>query len=104
MADDNNRVELRLALAGRGFATTPERVQELQKQAERVEKLNRPKPEVSFASVLGQTKPVEANVSEKDKRHAALPKKGPKPALAHPGQRETFGRDEVEDEFVVIKG
>jgi hypothetical protein len=46
----------------------------------------------------------EEELSEKEKRRRALPKRGPRPALVHPAQREVYGREEEEEETVILKG
>ena len=82
MADnDDGRVESRLAGIGRGFSSTPERIAQLQKQAEALAKQPRGKPERSFARALGDRPgPTQSRRAQfRDKRKAALPKKGPIP-------------------------
>ena len=93
-------------LVGRGLGTTPERIDELRRRAEEIARSNRPKPAVPFEKVLALAAngAEKAAPSAKEKRRRALPKKGPKPALLHPSQRKTYGRDGDGDESVVIKG
>ena len=85
MADnDDGRVESRLAGIGRGFSATPERIAQLQKQAEALAKQPMGKPERSFAKALGD-RPVPSpsrRAQFRDQRKAALPKKGPIPTAA----------------------
>jgi hypothetical protein len=107
MADDDRRVEARLNLVGRGSGTTPERIAELQARAREVEKLSR-KPSKSFGALVNSVQPTEPSEDEKKrtrgKKASELAKK-PRPGLAHPGQRQTFGRDdEKSHESIVIKG
>lgn len=104
MADDKkNRVEVRLSLAGRGMSATPDRIAEMQQQVAQHEKLTKAKPTRSFAAVLNsKIPPAPRALSEKEKRYAALPAKGPKPSIVHPDQRDVFGR--AEDDIVVLKG
>ena len=82
MADnDDGRVESRLAGIGRGFSATPERIAQLQKQAEALAKQPTGKPERSFAKALGDRPGRIQSRREqfRDQRKAALPKKGPIP-------------------------
>lgn len=104
--DDDRRVEPKGMLVGRGMGTTPERIDELRRRADEIAKSDRPKPAVPFARVLAlRAKGAkEPEPSAKEKRRRALPKKGPKPALVHPSQRETFGRSADDDDDIVIKG
>lgn len=104
MASD--RVEPRTVLVGLGMGTTPERIQELEARARKLQHEARPKPQKPFSAVLAlatQEGPAQP-LSEKQQKHEALPKKGPRPALSHPGQRETFGRTSDGTDTVVIKG
>jgi hypothetical protein len=107
MADDDRRVEAKETLVGRGCGTTPERIAEIERRAAEVEKLGRPEPVKSFAEVMGE-KGAEAEgeeeLSEKETRLRALPKKGPRPALVHPSQREVCGREDEEEDPVILKG
>jgi len=104
--DDDRRVEAKGMLVGRGMGTTPERIDELRRRADEIAKTNRPPPAVPFDRVLAlRAKDAkEPDPSAKEKRRRALPKKGPKPALRHPSQRETFGRAGQDQDDVVIKG
>jgi hypothetical protein len=107
VADEDRRVEAKATLVGRGNATTPERIAELQRQAAEVDKAHPAKPTRPFAEVLaaGQTTPARApRVSARDQKRRSLPKKGPRPGLAHPVQREVYGRDAEADDDVVLKG
>jgi hypothetical protein len=106
MVDDDRRVEPKSMLVGRGLGTTPERIEELRRQAEEIAKARRPKPVVPFDRVLaeGAQGAQKAEPSAKERRRRALAKKGPKPALLHPSQRKTYGRSDNSDEPVVIKG
>ncbi|OGQ84972.1 MAG: hypothetical protein A2289_12500 [Deltaproteobacteria bacterium RIFOXYA12_FULL_58_15] len=105
MGDDDNRVEPRLTLVGSGAGTTPERISEIEQRARQLEKASRPKPKKAFAAVMAKKVAdlVSEEVSDKEKRRRSLPKKGPRPSLVHPVQREVFGRDQ-NDEDVILKG
>ncbi len=106
MAEDDRRVEVRLELTGRGMSATPERIAELTRQAEQVEKSHRPPPVRAFDAVLADKGLLAAKpaLTLKQKKLAALPKKGPAPKLLHPSQRATFGRDDAQAEPVILKG
>lgn len=106
MAGDDFRVEARPTLVGRGSGTTPERIADLQRQAEQSEKLHRAKPTKPFAEVMakGRKAAPEPQLSEKEKRRQALPKSGPRLSLVHPSQRGVYGREEEAEEAVVLKG
>lgn len=104
MADDDRRVETRLALLGRGSGTTPERIAELEARARESEKLHRAKPTKSFAAMVNtQAKPEAEKKPARAKKEREL-KSTPRPGLAHPSQRETFGREDAKDDTVVLKG
>ncbi len=107
MADDDWRVEARLNLIGSGAGTTPERIAELQARARELEKIGR-KPTKSFGALVNNVQPTEPSEDEKKRTRGKKPSelaKKPRPGLAHPGQRQTFGRDdEKNDESIVIKG
>lgn len=47
-----SRVETKLDLLGRGIATTPEAILELQEEIARKERVNAPKPKKSFKKVI----------------------------------------------------
>ncbi len=105
MPDDDYRVEPRERLMGRGIATTPERVDELRQRAEEAARGSRTKPVRSFAQVMGGERPAASEqVNAKEKRRRGLPKKGPRPTVAHPAQRDAYGREDHRDEVVVVKG
>jgi hypothetical protein len=105
MADDDRRVEARLGLVGRGAGTTPERIAELEARARELGRLSKAKPTKSFGALVN----VQPPVSPEKKKPARQRKERtlsatPRPGLAHPGQRETFGREDVKDDTVVLKG
>ncbi|MBI3180321.1 MAG: hypothetical protein HYZ27_11710 [Deltaproteobacteria bacterium] len=105
MPDDDYRVEPRERLVGRGIGTTPERIDELRQQADAAARTTRKKPERSFAQVIdGAGQAAATPVTPKEKRRRALPKKGPRPSLAHPSQRDAYGREDESEEPVVVKG
>ena len=106
MADDDRRVEPRPVLVGRGFGVTPEKIAELERRAAESQKAVRTPPTEAFAAILakGRKTSDEEQLSDKEKRTQALPRKGPAPKLAHPSQRDTFGRDGDSDEAIVLKG
>ncbi len=103
---DAGRVEPRTVLVGMGNSATPERIAELERRAQEVERRTRKKPLRSFSQVLAQhgKGAVEAPLSPKDEKYNALPKRGPRPSLLHPAQRDAFGREEEALEPVVLKG
>jgi hypothetical protein len=106
VVDEDRRVELRATLVGRGNATTPERIAELQRQAAEIDKARPVKPRKPFADVMatkGAEQPAAA-LPTREKKRRSLPKKGPKPGLVHPVQREVYGRGEDGDDNVVLKG
>jgi hypothetical protein len=103
MADDDRRVETRLGLIGRGSGTTPERVAELQARQREVDKVNKAKPTKSFGALVNtQATPEADKKPARAKKERTLTK--PKHGLAHPSQRETFGREDAKDDTVVLKG
>ena len=113
MADDGDRrVEPSVGLVGRGIGATPERINELQRRALEAEKLDRPKPAREFSAVMADVAadapdPDEEELSLKEKKQRALPKKGPRPGLVHPSQRDVYGREREGDEDedpVILKG
>lgn len=108
MPGGDDRVEPKTSLIGRGNGATPEHITELERRSREVEQTSRPQPQRSFAKVLAQRGNQEKTdnepVSAKQKRWQALPKKGPRPSLLHPAQRDAYGRSESETEPVVIKG
>jgi hypothetical protein len=107
VADDDRRVEAKATLVGRGNASTPERIAELQRQAAEIERSRPAKPPSKpFAEVMAATAAERPAAAEpaKEKKRKSLPKKGPKPGLVHPAQREVCGREEEHDDEVVLKG
>jgi hypothetical protein len=72
-----------------------------------MERMHRPKPSQPFSQVMAK-KAADAPPPEPTKKQQkleALPKKGPRPQLAHPAQRDAFGREETKaGEAVIIKG
>jgi len=102
--DDDRRVEPRGVLVGRGLGVTPEKIAQMQQRAAEIEKLSRPKPAKAFAAVLAEQPEEEIELSEKEKRRRALPKRGPRPGLRHPVQRDQFGRGVDGDDEIIIKG
>jgi len=107
MADDDRRVVPKPMVVAGGMTATPEGIAELERRRIQNERIARPPPAKSFAAVLGKGRSEareEPEPSEKEKKLAALPKNGPRPALAHPSQRDTFGRADDSDDTVVLKG
>ena len=80
------------------------RIRELEERAAQLEKISRPKPQKKFSAVLAKGRGAPAEPTPKEKKLQALPKKGPRPGLVHPGQRQTYGRGEDADDTVVLKG
>ena len=105
MADDDRRVApLPMVVAG-GMTATAEGIAELERRRIKVERQRRPKPTKDFGAILKRKATEdEEEPSEKEKRFAELPKKGPRPGLVHPSQRDAYGRDEESDEPVILKG
>ena len=102
---DERRVEARLVMIGRGMGTSPERIRDLEQQQREIEKQNPPTPEEAFSKVLSRGHPSHARIpTKKELATQALPQKGPRPALSHPAQRKTFGRDPSPTESIVLKG
>ena len=106
MADESPRVEPRTALVGRGLGASPERIEELREEAERIDKLHRPAPARPFDEVLASVRDEDTTpATEQDADGVEeLPPKGPRPALLHPAQRERYGREGRDEEVVVLKG
>lgn len=100
MADDERRVEPRAVLVGRGMSSTPERIQEIYERAKSLEKAQRKKPEQPFAAVLAKN----VKISEKKSEQEPTKKKMPKRGVAHPALKKVYGRQDIRDEDVVIKG
>lgn len=100
---DDGRVEARIGMTGRGLSATPERIEALQRDAEKTARLRRPKPSQSFEAVLAgragsktaappSAAPVSAAaLSVKEAGRAALPKKGPAPGMRRPSEGDTYG-------------
>ena len=103
MEGDDRRVEPRTVLIGRGVATDPQRLAELEARAKEMGKLNRPKPARSFSQVLAMGGHSSVEDKKKDS-HEKLPRRGPRPALVHPAQRKLYGRQPDDEERVVLKG
>lgn len=91
-----------------GNNATAEGIRELEDRRIQAERLARLKPTIPFSDILAKKaseRDEEPELSEKEKRFAALPKKGPAPGLVHPAQRAAYGRDDDEvQETVVLKG
>ena len=104
MADDR-RVEPKPMLVGRGSGTTPERIEQLRKQADDRARATRKPPSQPFSAVLakGRDKPDSEPESEaEEESQDELPEKGPRPGLVHPSQKESYGREGKEGKDVVI--
>jgi len=110
MAENTSgRIEPHTMLVGLGMGVTRERITELEERARQVEKQTRPKPTEAFSAVMSRRTVADAAAphepSAKEQKLEALPKKGPRPSLVHPAQRQAFGRDGDEQaEPVIIKG
>ncbi len=108
MADyDERRVEPRPSVVHSGNNATAQGIRDLEARRAQAERLARPKPTTPFSAVLAK-KATEAGeepeLTEKEKKLAALPKKGPPPGLVHPSQRDVYGRADEADDTVVLKG
>ena len=110
MADnDDGRVESRLAAIGRGFSATPERIAKLQAQAEALAKKAPHKSGRSFSRVLGDRPAPEVSrrVQFREKRKAALPKKGPRPTAESARLKQQLETDLPSDDLkwdIILKG
>lgn len=108
MAGNRDRIEVSVTLTGSGASATPERIASLQRQQIEQSRPDKATAAAAFASVMrgkgGGSGKVPAKLSAKEEKQQALPKKGPKPGMVHPGLRDAFGRDEYDDGDVVVKG
>ncbi len=104
MAEHSGRIESHLGLVGRGLGATPEKIAELETRAKEAERLSRPDPKSKFSDVLSKGRPASADAELADAEIDERPKKGPRPGLLHPAQREAFGLDAGKKSKVVIKG
>ena len=107
MADDGDRrVEPRTLLVGRGSGATPEKIADLQRRVDEVERAHQLPPAKSFSAVLAKASSdrSEGELSDKERKLGALPKTGPRPGLLHPSQRSMFGRVEETKDVIVLKG
>jgi hypothetical protein len=103
---DDRRVEARLDLTGRGLAATPERIADLQRQVAELDKRHPTPPVKTFDKVMAEkgAKAQAPAETVKQKKLKALPKRGPRPGLKHPSQRQTYGRADDTDDPVILKG
>jgi hypothetical protein len=103
---DDYRVEPRTALVGLGMGVTPERLSEIAARSRELEKLGRAKPAESFERVMARrgSSAKAAPAPGKKRKREALPRKGPRPGLAHPEQRDRFGRSEATEDPIILKG
>src|SRR3989338_8435846 len=100
MADDDRRVVPKPLVVTGGTLSTPEGIAELQRRRVEMERRQAPAPKVPFAKVLGKGRKAVAAVEDApDER----PRRGPRPGLRHPAQRDTYGRDDGQKDTVVIK-
>ena len=101
---DDQRVESRLAAIGRGFSATPERIEALRQQAERLHRVRTGPPARAFGSVLGSKRSVtdSADVDEESQPEVGQPT-GPKPSLSHPRQQDQFALGKKKT-TVILKG
>lgn len=109
MADQSDRVEAPALFVGRGLGATPEKIEELTQRARQVEKMRPAKPAMPFSAVLERAASAtdgkeEETLDPKEAKKRALPRKGPRPSLVHPSQREVYGREDGNEESVVLKG
>lgn len=105
MGEHDRRVEPRTVLVGLGMAVTPERLGEIEQRRRELERLTQSKPREDFSTVMGRRgqKPAPSPTPKEQKRQA-LPRKGPRLALAHPAQRDAYGREESDEASIVLKG
>lgn len=102
------RVEPRNLLVGTGMGVTPERLQDIESQRVKSERLNRPAPERPFKEVLAQT--IERIAKENEPgEEDPLPQKPSKGGgLLSAYQREILGLDDDEQQAsgakVLFKG
>ena len=101
---DDQRVESRMAAVGRGFSATPERIEALRQQAERLDRVRSGPPARAFGSVLGAKRPNQGSAAEdQDARAEEAQPAGPKPSLSHPRQRDQFALGKKKA-TVILKG
>ena len=100
MGSEDRRVEAKTLLIGMGLGTTPERIEELKRRIKESEKLTPKTPSQPFSSVLSKQTAAKPQ-SRKEQQTQRLPKKGPRPKMVHPSQRELLERDH---DPIVLKG
>jgi hypothetical protein len=109
MSDGDRRVSMKPLTVAGGMTATPEGIADLERRRAEIERTNRPPPTQPFSAHMkkkrAEQKAVDPVVSEKEKKRQALPKKGPRPGMVHPAQRDVYGRDDEEnEEAIVLKG
>lgn len=104
--EDEGRVESRMAVVGRGFSATPERIAKLREQSEALDKQYRPKPSRRFSDVIDSKPAPEPSRKARfrDSRKQALPQRGPRPSLGQLGLKSKLSVEEEDPEQVVLKG
>lgn len=95
MPDDHRRVEPRDAIPGTGMLTDPERVESIQRRAERFERDTAPAPKKKFGDVMSKSKEKrhqseEGEEEEREREAAAAKADGERRAV-----RELMGRGAV---------
>ena len=107
MAEDDRRVVMRPMVVAGGMTATAEGIADLERRRAQAERAQRPAPTRDFAALVKKGRAEAAappEPTEKERRKAALPQRGPRPALVHPAQRDAYGREDDGDETVVLKG
>jgi len=100
----SRRIEPNRLNIGCGISSGADQIRTLQARIKESEKLNRPEPKTRFGSLINKKDVEEPELTDKEKKLAALPKRGPSPGLSHPSLRKVFGRVEGADDSVVLKG
>ena len=94
---------------GNGRTDRSGTIADLQQRRVQADKLGRKSTGKVFAAVLGKGRRRTLNeadlasASDEAEEEAPLPR-APRPALSHPAQRGTFGRDDDQDSRVILKG
>jgi hypothetical protein len=97
MADDNRRVESRIAMLGQGMGTTPEKIEELEARRAQMERAHRPPPTKKFSEVFASSLEA-ANLALEEEERAPEPSTGRR-AMGNltAYQRSLLGMDELDE-------